>query len=108
MVQTHAGHDQLPSEGEIGEQARLSDSLGRVFDLSVECGDYRTALTALERQAAERSRRAKAEAAREKEQWSDAASFTKHPLWLDIKSRILAALEPYPEAYKALLGALDV
>jgi hypothetical protein len=35
-------------------------------------------------------------------------AFTQHPMWQDIKARILRALEAYPEAYRALLEALDV
>lgn len=35
-------------------------------------------------------------------------AFTQHPLWLDLKARILRALEAYPDAYRALLEALDV
>jgi hypothetical protein len=35
-------------------------------------------------------------------------AFTQHPMWQDIKTRIFRSLEAYPEAYRALLEALDV
>lgn len=35
-------------------------------------------------------------------------TFTQHPMWQDIKTRIFRSLEAHPEAYRALLEALDV
>ncbi len=69
-------------------------------------GDARSGSAAIQRAQAliamapalDRERAAKAE---------EPEAFTQHPVWLDLKGRILRTLEAYPDAYRALVEALD-
>lgn len=43
----------------------------------------------------------------EREELSEARYVDKHPRWVELRARILAALEPFPEAAKAVLDAIS-
>lgn len=43
----------------------------------------------------------------EREELSESKYVDKHPRWIELRTRILAALEPYPEAAQAVIDALS-
>lgn len=86
---------------------RISGAVSAVAQQAGQAGSTRSSLAASQRTEslialAQKVDKEQAARAYEPE------AFTQHPVWLDLKARILRALEAYPDAYRALLEALDV